>query len=528
MSFARARRAALLCWTPAVAGCSAWFDFTVEQCKFDADCSTSGALRCEQGLCVPRTDCERNSDCSPRTADEAQICVDARCQTLLPPRAPCFARYPSNGPVRDQAIVLGAFGTPHQTNVVQMPLLNYELAISELNGQGGLDGRQVVLVVCDNGYRFPDSEEGTVMSGFEHLTETLRVPAIVAGLNSARAVQKVFPRDGIEAPFFLVPFASDGSIVDDDYGLIRYLLNTSDDARALVALAQRVERGLQQRGLAERANVVAWRGSGQTAASLWASLRDPLSEAYPLQWVEASSRDALGELVAAKPQIVLVVDGEDFIERLGELESRWQEQWPDRERPVYLLPPHFAGSTALLAHFEAAPHLDAARFAGLHARHRGDPEILARYVERFAARFPATSGAINGWNYYDAVYYLAYAAFAGTPKGNVGTLTASQVQQGFSRLTQGEEVEIGPENIASAVTALSKRSITFVGVLGPAAFQPWDGMPTEGGAAVFCLTREQGTVSYRYDVLVYDDDSGQLDPGDNVACSDLLAQANAP
>jgi hypothetical protein len=148
-------------------------------------------------------------------------------------------------------------------------------------------------------------------------------------------------------------------------------------------------------------------------------------------------------------------------------------------------------------------------------------------VERFAKYFPSFSGFVNGWNYYDAVYYLAYAAFAGSPGGRRAPLTSAVLQAGFDRLLEGEKVEIGPANIESAVKALStSESITFVGVLGPAAFQPWDGAPTAGGTAVFCLTREESAVTYHYNVLVYNQDDGELEAGSGAPCSELLAQAD--
>jgi hypothetical protein len=506
-----------------VGSCSLVFDHQVEQCKFDIDCNpdpSRAALRCERGLCVAPSGCERNSDCAWQPGEEAQLCVEARCQPLLGPNE-CFARFPREGALRDGALVLGAFA-PQLSSARAIPeLLNYELAVDELNASGGLppNGRPLTLVVCDNGYRKPEQER-TVIAGLHHLTRVLHVPGLVAGFTSAAALQRVFAQSTEAPALFVSPLSADLTVLRDDGGLIWYLLSPENDAPALLALFQLLAARRQSPDGGAPLRVVLWRGAEPSVSRLADRVGELLAQGgNDALVVDARAPTALERTIAARPELLLAIDSEAFLSHLPRLEQALASA-----PPLYVLPRQLSTSERLVAYLEATPDADAGRFLGVSPA-RAQTDVLLRYAERFSQRFPDHEGAIDGFNYYDAVYYLAYAAFAASPRG-ARALSADELRSGFKRLWQGELVEVGPAGQPSAYDALAlgAGTIQLLGTLGPAAFDERTGIRRDGTSGVFCLLRERGKVSYRYDVFVYDADTASLVQADEPCAAWLAAR----
>ena len=493
--------------------CSLSFNFEVEQCKFNRDCGPiASGLTCAEGLCVAVPPCERNTDCAGD--GQAKVCAAStkQCQPLIGTSG-CFARFPAEGPVQDGAIVLGAIAarprtaeddTAPQTGRV---LDNYELAIAELNARGGLPPgeRQVVLVVCDNGASAKDEQEQVTMvaESLDHLVQALEVPAVVAGFSGAQALRIAWSTlpDG-PRPLFLSPYASDGIELPEDGGLIWHLANRNLDGAAMAAVANELGPTLPRDPSTERARVIILRGRETMAHELWKRLEPPLRKSYP-DAVAFDAKASIGQLVDSRPDLVIVLEASGLVDSLASFGDAWERKWPTRQLPVWVLPPDTVGHRDLIEFIEGSSTWTTQDFVGVGLE-RGNDAVVAAYAERFSAHF-SDDAPIYAWSHYDAVYYLAYAAFAASPKGAKG-LEGYELRVGFKKLWDGLTVEIGPDGNETALRELADgHSIRLVGTLDARDFDEATSMPAETGLSIFCLKETDGGIEYDYDLWPYDE-----------------------
>jgi hypothetical protein len=147
------------------------------------------------------------------------------------------------------------------------------------------------------------------------------------------------------------------------------------------------------------------------------------------------------------------------------------------------------------------------RFLGVSVAPPADGTLQSDYEAALAEAFGPQSEYDTG-NYYDALYVLAYAAFAaGLDEPLTGPRMAAGMHRIMGKLNEGSTpFNVGPDHIDSVFTRLGmgESTVRLTGTLGPLDFE-------EGGyrlvnGSVFCYAvSTNNTAALRRNVLVYDE-----------------------
>jgi hypothetical protein len=488
-------------------------------------------------------ECTTNAECVERALGEPYRCrpSDHTCVPLKTSECPL-----AYGDAADpNAIFFGAFATlnPNQPDVSTV-VWSHRLALDELSGDavGGLPGgpddarRPLVMVVCNN---HADYVEESV----RHLAEDLEVPAMLATLlpgDFRRAFETYRDRE----IFFLGPVAASRTLVElDDDDLIWNLLGQPSD----LAPAYNELLGLVEDYIRATRSEVATRGFVKVALVT-------TTDAYNLElnsYVEPALRfngttamanratdrylslsldsenpvidDVVLDLLEFEPDIVISVAGEQFTRPSGIAETI-DLQWgtSTMARPYFILSPFNAGNLSALWDFievEAwgdtrTDPLAYRRYVGVSVAGAEDPTLQNQYATRLLTRFGSASPDTG--NYYDAVYFLAYAIYAA---GNVDPLTGADIARGMRRLLDGQALGVGPMEISDVFSALedTDSTIELYGTLGPPDFNPDTGTKYAVGS-VFCFAEASEEAVLHVDVLRYDRELGNFGADEVFPC----------
>lgn len=481
--------------------------------------------------------CDSNADCAERGAGAPYRCrmSDHTCTPLL--NEACPLAYDEKNAADPQAIFVGAFATlssirPGDNSIIWA----HRLALDELNGDsiGGIPGgpggvrRPLVMVVCNNADQF-------VQQGVQHLVEDLEVPAILATLRSGD-LREQYEKYAARDVFYLSPVAVSSVVAtEDDGGRIWNMLGQpSDFAPTYKALLERAEAYVRaERNLdADTPIRVALIGSNDALDS---ELANAVTPGLRINGKPASSdtehfmrfdipdepnfADAAAKVGTFHPDIVISAAGERFSVKGGlqdQLEADWVSYFDvlDPPRPFYILSPYNAGNLAPIEdrienwlETHTAEEDDQRRYVGVSIASAPDSSLQNTYAVRLASAFGADAISDTA-NYYDSVYYLAYAMFAANQPGG---LTGSGIAAGMQRLLSGERFDVGPSTANSAFAALAKNGATIQvqSTLGPPGFDPVSGVRAVEGS-VFCFSRSKNNVSMVPDQLRYDDVKHEL------------------
>ena len=216
--------------------------------------------------------------------------------------------------------------------------------------------------------------------------------------------------------------------------------------------------------------------------------------------LDSSKPDLENKAVALaqfQPDVVISTAGELFLQSGGLqvfLEGEWAVRAPGKPRPFYILSPYDAGNLAGLRErmsgaIAAGAPQDNQRYVGVTIAPPRDTTLQRAYEVRLRSRFE--DAILDTANYYDAVYYLAYAMYAAKEPQPTG----AGITAGMSRLLAGEEsYDIGPTAISDVFKVLRTEGslLRLNGTLGPPDFDLAKGIrPVEG--AVFCFSRSGET-----------------------------------
>mgnify|MGYP001546845719 CR=1 FL=1 len=486
--------------------------------------------------------CQTNAECVQANADEPYRCrpSDHTCVALRTDACPLVFGAVSN----PNAIYFGAFATLDGATPEDNPVLwAHQLALGELGGDsnnGGLpdgpDGkrRPLVMIACEN-------REGYVDLAMKHLAEEVQVPAVIGTLKPGdllRAYEDHAKRD----IFYLSPVSVTSSVIDDDDdGRIWNLLGQpSDFAPTYAALLKRSEAWVRKsRGLVktDRLKVVLVTTGdafdSELRNSLLPTLRfNELSITDNGEDFKGIDLDGSAENLATKaveiaefaPDIVISAASELFVmdDGLQQLiEDEWGVKAGGHPRPFYILSPYNAGDvTALLARISGKLEgdinagQDQQRYVGVSIAPAADISMQNAYGIRLRSKFK--NAIVDTANYYDAIYYLAYAMYgANEPEG----LTGTGITRGMQRLLTGDAYKIGQTPASATFKALSVEDATIHldSTLGLPDFDPKTGVrPVDGG--VFCFKRLGNTAKLAPDVLRFDSQSETL-TGDFSPCN---------
>ncbi len=486
--------------------------------------------------------CQTNAECVEANADEPYRCrpSDHTCVALRNDECPIVTGDVSN----PNAIYFGAFATLDGATPEDNPVLwAHQLALSELGGDnnnGGLpdgpDGkrRPLVMIACEN-------REGYVEPAMKHLADEVQVPAVIGTLKPGdllRSYEDYAKRD----IFYLSPVSVTAPVIDeDDDGRIWNLLGQpSDFVPTYAALLTRSEAWLRKtRALPETTHLKVVLVT--TGDAFDAELRDSLlpdlrfndlslndnGEDFKSVELDGTAKDLSAKAVAIAeyaPDIVISAASELFVMDGGLqqlVEDEWGVKAGGHPRPFYILSPYNAGDvTALLKRIsgrlegDVTAGEDQQRYVGVSIAPAANLSLQNAYGIRLKSKFK--DAIVDTANYYDAIYYLAYAMYgANQPEG----LTGTGITRGMQRLFAGDGVKIGPTTISATFKALRVEDATIHldSTLGPPELDPETGVrPVDGG--VFCFKRLSTTAKLVPDVLRFNAQTKTL-TGDFTPCN---------
>ncbi len=452
---------ALVC--VATVGCSLVYDFPNE-CTTDDQCRVRGAgWVCRERFCVAPGD-TAPTDAGP-DGDAAGDTAELGPETATPPLlfGPCDRLIGDITPeqaLQGDTILLGAL-MPRSGQLAELgPYLDraLELAVDELNQNGGLFGRKFAVLSCDDG-----TDPVQAVAAAEHLVDVAHVPAIIGAVSSGVTIE-VFNR--VAHPrgvLMLSPVASAPIITTiPDAGLLwRVAPSAAIQGRAMAhhLLTLAIER------LAVVHRNDTWgNGIREALQEVYCAERpcggdDYLSANYADATISADQSAALVDIAAFDPDATVLIsyinDGALFLNLAAETDLR-----------DFLL-------------------VDGARDA-VFLTLVSDAEILCRV---FGTNFQAPGGALFDAfairyranfqvdvvpyvpNAYDALYLLAYAYAHATAAVGEAPVTGAALATGMRQLSAGRTIAAGPANWYLGVQTLqSGASIDYAGVSGDVDF----------------------------------------------------------
>ena len=530
-----AAAAAAALWASA---CSLLYDLDTAQCATDLDCSSRGGefefLVCRESLCqVDPQDCTTHVECYDRGANQSgpTACVDRRCVPLTTSECPVVLPLTETGDLYRQnlladpnTLILGGFAQIDPQSLNGLALRNYDLALTQLfEAQEGLPGaggmpRRVIMVACNSLFEGQAQLDASMV----HLADTLKVPGIVPAF-PAEDLQRAFQTKGLENDiFFMSALDADSSLTTlQDSGLVWFTLPGSENlSRAYRPLFERTLEFLDVtaepvrvalvvaddvRFLADMAGTVQ-REIVFNQKSAFDNLAEgnllALSVPSFTPGMTPDVTEQIQSLLDFKPHVIIAAADRLFVDDMVSLiEFGWDDDARAQPPPFYLFSPLLFGrSTDTIASLSGLRQ----RVVGVNAPTAEDRTLFGAYQFAFDAAYPETANPPqpnrhNFENYYDAAYYLIYAAAAANQRG----LTSGQdLRVGMNDLLSGSrEFGVGTRDMSEAFQQLLVGSIKLNGILGP---PNWDrnGARADVGS-VWCV--QAGGV-LATDVLRYDYD----------------------
>jgi hypothetical protein len=457
---------------------------------------------------------------------------DHTCQPLRTVECPIV--YPQRW-ADPHAVFLGAYAALPERDPENSDLVwDYELAVQEFNEKGGLPDTNgiphtLVTVVCNSGPT-AGSDPDFLVRSLDHLTDVVGVPAIVADLASkdlTAAFQRT--RDKGQDVFFMSPGPADNALARlDDDGLVWSMLGLPVDlAPAYKALLRRVEAyarsvdpalgtlrvALVKSGdaneprheqLVELLEALTLAGSAAPGPHLLefngldlaanqsaGNYREFVVDATP------ESPAAVGQrIIDFGPHVVISMAGPAFtrfdtVAKYDGVADTIESRSMDRRYPFFILSPvnasawtDVAATIGSISQTYADIHR---RFVGIDVAMADDPTLYYQYLERLRSSKAHPLAREGTENYYDPIYYLAYAMYrAGVDR----RIDGKNVLAGMNATLAGARYDVGPDPISAVLFALHPSqpavSIQLVGTMGAPNFDPLTGTRVNR-AALYCF-----------------------------------------
>ena len=487
-----------------------------------------------KGSALAQPACSTHSECLDWSGEhDPSACIEGHCVRLLTPECPALLPNTKLGWLdalrhsEPDPVIFGVFGeVPPQ--LIGLDGLNYDLALSEAaRTVGGIPAegdkrRPLLALLCENVYHSNEAFDRAI----DHLMVELEVPGVLAALESSD-LEYAFRRRGRERQvFFMSPFEADQALgtLDDD-GLLWHMLPGGDSvALPYGPLLDRTVTHLRSTGslgpdelvrvalvTADDVRMLATMSSALTDGILNVNGRPVLENssdtfrAVTMQSSELASNPpdytaTIQLLRDFAPHVIVAAATDGFIDTIAPA----LETPPPKTQPFYLLSPWNIKSDPLGRLLVKYPALYQ-RIAGVNFAAAEDSSVYDAYQARFDAAFPAPTDTRDHENYYDAAYYLIYAAAAA---GKVSPLTGPELATGMQRLLSGRfSFNVGPDDLVPGFVALAEpgSSIQLNGAMGPPDFDPQTGARKKPGS-VWCVDAAR---KLHMDVLRLDA-SGQL------------------
>ena len=428
-----------------VTGCSLALDFD-DECKENADCPAGKV--CDSKYCVPLTapdaavDQPLVNDLCPQLVGATEAEVRAGAAVLIGSLAPHTGALKATGRPIEQAVFLAA---------------------EEINQIGGLDGRKLAVLACDDG----TSGNDLAQRAMTHLVEVGHVSAVI-GPASSTTVIEVFNGVAHDAKVLMIsPSATSPAITNlPDDGLV-WRTPPSDDLQGSAIVGYLNANGHEKVAVIHRNDTYgnAFRKVIETGmCPRGCDEASYFSQAYDEATQGTDQSRALEGLVTFQPEITVVIgyldDGVAFL-NLAAGETRLVSK-------LFVLtdgmkePPLVKGVESreiLSTVFGTAPASP-------------DNPNFRIFATSYRGRWGTPPGVFNA-QAYDATFLLALA---------IGGLGRDAVPTGPALAAQLERMSGGPSHIAAgtddfqtgvqALRATPSTQIDFEGASGPLNFNP--------------------------------------------------------
>jgi hypothetical protein len=534
-----------------VSGCSVLYDLSTEQCKTTADCVALGGafetLECRENLCQEPlfTGCHTNAECIDtegegsipyacieKTGPNDKECVPLQtteCPLLLPQTNDLGMENLRSDEDGKEPLILAGTAEILQNPFDGKGFRNYDLALAELSGaMGGLKfgDRPLVMIGCKANVASSD-ELDALMS---HVVGDLKVPGMVTAF-SAEDLQNAWSNKGKDAKtFFMSTQDSDPAlaILPDDglmwhvgpgadviawayaplltrtlahlavTGDVRVATVAANDARFLATTAGTIEGPIAAHGLQFNGKSVAENRDDGNYRTFTVSIGEPASTAVAQA------------LVDFRPHVIISADGPEFYTNIMAGVERLWGPTDTQAKPFYILSAYNYNDSRL-ANVLLTNSTARTRIAGVNVAAAVDKTNYNAYTGAWDAAFSDMVGVRDYENYYDAAYYLMFAAAAAARNSDVST--GSTMGDGMKALLSGPAENVGRLNISPAMQFLANGNITLNGTMGPPDFDPLNGTRRTPGS-VFCVNSGP---TFAPDVLRYSQ------PDENDAASATLS-----
>jgi hypothetical protein len=434
------------------------------------------------------------------------------------------------------AVVLGAYAQlpaldPENSDLVW----SYELAVREFDDKGGLPDAKgalhtLVLVVCNGDPAIIAKDPAYLLRSLDHLVDDLGVSAVVADLSPKdlifsfrRTVEK-----GKDV-FFLGPGPANNELARlDDQGRVWSMLGLPADlAPAYKALLQRVESYIRSIDPSvQKLRVAVARSSdvdeprheelSELADAITrTSASDPNPNLLVFNGTDVASNEAAGnyreytvdadpgspasvgqQLLDYQPHVIISMMGPAFthfdtVAAFDGVEDTIESRSTDHGYPFYVLSPVNASAwqdVAMTIKSVAQRYPDAhRRFLGIDVATADDPTLYYQYLDRLRSPTAHPEAREGTENYYDPIYYLAYAMYrAGVDRPILG----GNILAGMNATLAGARYDVGPDPIPFVFLALQPThpplSIELVGTMGEPNFNQLTGTRVNR-AALYCF-----------------------------------------
>jgi branched-chain amino acid transport system substrate-binding protein len=459
----------LLLLSAATPACSLLVNF--DECTTEADCAAGVA--CVEGICDagagPRA-CSRGSDCG---GDKGVFCFAGACRVVDASRCQVSGNGFNNA-AQNVILPIGALMplTGSEGDRGQGTIAGGELALNQINNQGGLSAARFGLVICDTEYRADKAREVA-----DYMHEELGIQAFIGAMSSSETLE-VANQVAIPNNLLMISPASTSPAISglNDKNLIWRTI--ASDSLQGPAMAKLIEaRGFTKIALL---SVDSAYGDGFADAikDYWATT-DPslITDMSRFRQLKFSASDFTGQITTIgntlfgsngfQPQAIIVVGSSAALELIASLENRYIATRAEEDRPVWVGAEALRNSEYLATRF--APVWPRAigtailpSMSPLYARFASDYQAAFTNPPRLASNFPLADKA------YDAAYLiaLAYAAQDAPFKA-----TGIELAQVLGRVSMGTRAEARPTTFTATATSLAKNgSINFEGVSGPLDF----------------------------------------------------------
>ena len=487
---ARALRAAMLVALglgAAPASCSL-SNVAHDACEEDVECAAAFGVgsTCNEGYCSEPGTCATGHDCRIKYGGGA--CVDGACVAKLPKDDACDIVEPPDlfdkPLVGDGSVILVGAIFAKEDAKNQATADAVRLAITEINkSTGAADGRNLGLVVCDNGgpenKASGDARVALDQHAFDYLAGTLGVPFLVGPRTSsdalaivARLVEKKLPTVVISPSATTPELTGVPSRIDDKDPAPLFWRTCPSDALQGKVLANDVVSADVAIASASvvYTNDAYGKGLSKVFLETFGAAKTDLVPFDAAKLGDGTTPGAIADQVAANNSdaiVIVATSASDTIALLTALDAAGQTA-----KKVFLTDGSKDAKKLLDDALPAGVKTMIAAARGTAPASARDPATFALFSASLNAAFPGVDPTAYSFlaHAYDAAYVGAYGLVYAQNK--TAKYDGRTVAEGITKLTVGLKVEVGSDWAKGKQDLSTDGAIDLEGISGELTLDP--------------------------------------------------------